>query len=780
MKKILAFVLTLAMMLTLLNVGLVVSADHLTEAPDGYTAITDEAGFLAMEANGKYILMADITLDADRVGGAGTETTYTIPAGVTLDGNGYAILSGRYNPDGTATLENWSTSEDTTKCIAWDTSLLALGEGAKITLSNVNFGTEANPIFLGKNAVSWNLAHIFANDTANTVVEWNNVSFYVCRYGWGLSGANTSAIMLTMAGTHTFNNCVRNGFTSAASQTAGWIQNANGTVTLNNCVNNGKILGTNVGGFILSASGTITMNNCVNNVEISGTYENNASNSSGFIASLTGSASFTGCVNNGAVKNAAKTGGFIGNLATTKAVSLTNCVNNADISTNRGAAVGETAQYNVYAGGFIGQGYIGSGAWNITLTGCKNYGAISQTASGAKSGSTAGGLIGQISSPAAVTGSISFEDCINKGTISSMYNHGGMIGTTVNAHDTQYSFTRCINTGDMTTKYAAGGMAGVLTVNASMDGCVNTGTIDASNGGERVGGMVGKLTGTARTLNITNSVNLGTIKGSGKNTNATYGYYQGSAGQFVGGVDGGATIDALNKWKNDEGVGGIYLSNVYAGGDVVLHENAKTPDGSAALTEPYNYGVAGWGCDNFYVDTYSNIVVLTADQSEIIGDSKYILTYAAADIVTPANQNSNLPVDFMVDNGEIIIASPTLAGYQISTDGKSVRFLATIDSLVYTEVGFTYTVETEEDLLIDNKTKTTTIVYEAVNANVNGIVSEKTAASLGASYIYALTFINVPTEGYVAFTIQAIADGFASATYVVEFEDGAFVGYTIV
>ena len=96
-KKLLGILLALCMLLSVLPFALTAAAsdEHVTEVPEGYTGISDEAGLAALMADtnaitGNYILMADITL---------TEATTQSPIGDSataafsgiFDGNGYSI-----------------------------------------------------------------------------------------------------------------------------------------------------------------------------------------------------------------------------------------------------------------------------------------------------------------------------------------------------------------------------------------------------------------------------------------------------------------------------------------------------------------------------------------------------------------------------------------------------------------------------------------------------------------------------------------------------------------
>ena len=208
MKKILAFVLTLAMVLTLFSVGFVVSA-----APEG-TAITDVAGLKAMQANGKYYLANDIVLTAADIPASTTDAAggIEIPAGVTLDGNGKAIK---------VAIKAENPAEGETKSAAWPGPLFKLGAEAKITIKNISFGTEADPILLSStaDAKTGSLPALFANDTAataaaegvaatlGTIVDWVDVEFFAEKDATTLKGG---VIMQEAFGTHSFTDVTVN------------------------------------------------------------------------------------------------------------------------------------------------------------------------------------------------------------------------------------------------------------------------------------------------------------------------------------------------------------------------------------------------------------------------------------------------------------------------------------------------------------------------------------------------------------------------------------------
>ena len=92
-----------------------------------------------------------------------------------------------------------------------------------------------------------------------------------------------------------------------------------------------------------------------------------------------------------------------------------------------------------------------------------------------------------------------------------------------------------------------------------------------------------------------------------------------------------------------------------------------------------------------------------------------------------------------------ITAAPVYEGVQEGTvdDVFSVRFVGTVDSLNYSEVGFKVT-ELEYDR---SWTKGTNVVYSKLIGSTDTGVVEYTSENLNGQYIYALTIQGVPTEG---------------------------------
>lgn len=207
--------------------------------------------------------------------------------------------------------------------------------------------------------------------------------------------------------------------------------------------------------------GLISSDAVVKNLTVSGTVA--ASNAAGIVARMDGG-TISGCVSNVDVTGSIKAGGVVC-LAQNNS-TIVACINNGDISCEMTANGG--------VAGIVG--YIGNGEVNVTD--CANTADISEAGSGNKA--FAGGICGYVVS--GNTGEMT--GCVNSGDVSGGLAAGGIIGTINNG----YSVTSSYNSGDITSATdSAGGIVGSC-YNATIEDCVNAGTIT----GVFAGGVAGQ------------------------------------------------------------------------------------------------------------------------------------------------------------------------------------------------------------------------------------------------------------------------------------------------
>lgn len=220
-------------------------------------------------------------------------------------------------------------------------------------------------------------------------------------------------------------------------------------------------------------------------------------------------ASVTNCVNRGQIVNnnpkIPSCAGIIGQLS--KGMTLSGCTNYGSISDSSDGATSTR-----YVGGIVGT----STASGVTVTNCANYGPVG--VDGPSSGSVAvGGIMGYNSTSTAVISAChNYEggeihvssNAIEGNTSASYFCAGGILGWTAIA----MNVSSCDNEAPVTmtgTPNAAsdirfGGIIGSTGKGGSLTGCTNTGDVTLSSAHThlvRLGGVIGSCTGAA--VNIT-------------------------------------------------------------------------------------------------------------------------------------------------------------------------------------------------------------------------------------------------------------------------------------
>ncbi len=225
-------------------------------------------------------------------------------------------------------------------------------------------------------------------------------------------------------------------------------------------------------------------------------------------------------------------GGIVGTSSLYSAVILSNCTNNASV----------TSQYS-------GCGGIIAGGDTIIMTSCKNYGTITgstlYTGQDDTAGIGTGGLIGG-------SGMSTIASCINYGEVTGKDGVGGIIGSTrITGSDTEayvYNTTMVLhsgNEGNVSGNIAVGGICGEAQFGSF--GVYNTGNI---NGGDYTAGIVG----TTSIGVVHNSINTGNING----------------GKYTAGIVGKTNFGSF---AIDHNYGTVTGSGSHAGGILGLGSN---------------------------------------------------------------------------------------------------------------------------------------------------------------------------------------------------------------
>ena len=559
MKKFLALVLTLAMVLTL-NVGMVVGAaaadapivdvtnkETVTIDDVVYTVIDD---LTAVSTKGNYILSGDVAVALD----AGD--TLTFAAGTVLHGNGYTITV-----DG----------NDFESPLGAAPFVLEVGEA--ITITNVNFGTEEAPFVFQSEEPLFETDEvaelsIFASDVAPEEDEAGNkilegfagatALFVDVNFAFVAGDAlntDVSAVMATAWGEYTLDNChvycqIDAGDMNETDPTiltegyaAGFFARVEDTAvaTFNNC---STVFGSyivndyRIGGFVGKVDGGINISNSTNYAKLT----NLCLVTGGFIGYVSGETltdwTFNGNVNYGEItayrgpvltvdgKNTAHSdaGYSVGSMwgyiykdldNSAPKIVATDCI-------NYGNVYGEDR-----LAGMFGDNRIVNGDWiEVTIDyetddfgeqievktetqkyevktpiyeNCVNYGDVRCIVMEATPGAfhMAGGFVSRLKGPTL------FKNCVNYGHIDAKgmkdSNNGGLVANSSDANAPVAKMNEYFAEGATDVAYDE------VTVKVTYENCINYGLVE---NGRRIGGLVGTVEAQSEFINC---VNFGTV-----------------------------------------------------------------------------------------------------------------------------------------------------------------------------------------------------------------------------------------------------------------------------
>ncbi len=248
---------------------------------------------------------------------------------------------------------------------------------------------------------------------------------------------------------------------------AGSLRKAN----IDNCVFTGELKGTSdySGGIVGSLMGG-SITNCTNNGIVKG-----GDRTGGIAGTSTGN--ITNCTNNGVITTASDSayiGGIVGDFygnSSTDLREITNCTNNGTVT-----QTGNNSYLSVNVGGIAGQ------VKYATITNCINNADISGA------GQEVGGIIGTQGS----SNSLIIEKCANYGNITAGGSYaGGIAGKLTYTSLVKDSY----NVGDISSNKYPGGIAGFMQGSSSttdtveITGCYSAASVTGTKGGGIVGQM---------------------------------------------------------------------------------------------------------------------------------------------------------------------------------------------------------------------------------------------------------------------------------------------------
>ena len=392
MKKIISIALTLCMVLGLCSFSV-------AAAPEG-TAITDAAGFAAMDPAGTYYLANDITLTA----------SYATAFAGTLDGNGKTITVSApiFTEIAGATIKNLTVAGAIDGAAADCAAVAVKASGALVFENIVNNAAITNAKIAGA---------IFATvDSSNSTTVTgciNNAAIAGSGMTGGLigklncndaDGNNASVVAIT--------NCANYGDITSGNYGAGIVASIQKTLnaTVANCANSGAIKGTHDSGGIIghTTQAVMTVSYCENFgiVDTAGTGQY-AGGICGY-AWGTKTASWTVekystiieyCINHAEIIGDTRTGGICGSTGATDCVGIfliDHCINLGNV-TSKG---GKTSFSQNCVAGILGYGYGTTATAYPLVSNCITVGNIHAGNAGAAG--NAAYFLGYVNSPLAV------------------------------------------------------------------------------------------------------------------------------------------------------------------------------------------------------------------------------------------------------------------------------------------------------------------------------------------------------------------------------------------
>ncbi len=561
MKRTISVLLVLAMMLA--TVLAIVPAS----AAEG-TAITDEAGFLAMDDSGEYYLANDIEL---------TQPYAQSNFKGTFDGNNKNITlngaKGCFNEIEGATIKNLTVKGDVIIASGDAGAVSVYGDGTLINCKsqvNVTVTTEGTAQYVGK--VGGMIAVVNGETTITDC-------------------SNSGTITITSGGDqkdHYIGGMV--GCTEGSKM-------ADKRLVISNCTNTGAISSTQacayLGGMIGYCMNTaLEMDGCTNGGRIS-VKQGPMSNVNG---------SYTGL---GGMIGGTHQGGSNSGLS----VLLTNCTNNAVIEGTNTEA--ETVSC-LFIGGMIGRGLHNN---NFRAIDCVNTGNITVPKHD-RGWSGAGGMIGCMMTIGMTwagafdgkgngDGETIMENCKNTGVITSK-NAGGMWGSVYQMflNDQVIKLQYCVNEGAINGTETAGGLIGyfggaeTVASDITIKNCLNKGNVTATARAAGVVAYIDKI-GTKAIPTIDSCVNLATIKTTSTSSDAGAGIAAGILG-YMPGFTFEASTTENHVVSATTTAAMIEIKNCVVGGSIVKEANNNdrvaitlTNNGISTNTSAPNYYLSG-------------------------------------------------------------------------------------------------------------------------------------------------------------------------------------------
>ena len=482
-------------------------------------------------------------------------------------------------------------------------------------------------------------------------------------------------------------------------------------------------------------------------------------NHGGLVARNWGTLNIEGCTVNGKIKGHGQIGGFVGDNLGGK-ITIKNSTNNANITADGGG----------FYGGFIG--YVESTGKTVSIIGCTNNGTVDGERS-------VGGFVGEI----AKNEHLIITDSVNNGRIVGKKSTGGVVGLVTLGRITAKRFTNNAAVEAINNEGDAGAIIGKIAAaeaNITVTECVNYGAVKASSG--MAGGVVGKVLSSSGSIEITDFLNTGKL-----NSSSAAAAGVGIAENYVDGAkedNSSLTISAIRlvnlgdiyaKWNTGAIVGHSNIATLIIK-NCVSCSSLTTSDKKADVFAKFTAKSEDESVPYASVTAEGNVFVLKADLNSTEAEQK--TAAEALDILNDPEKGYKVGKYALNASKNRIVAliPPTVEGAQIKTNGDgtiSIRFVGTVHSLDYKEVGFKITLDGEEK----ESLKRSTVFSSLIGKNSDGTIQELSAMEIGGAYIYAVALDGVSESGshtirVVPYSVRSDGTSFDGIGYTLTITDG--------
>ena len=468
----------------------------------GSIPISDRAGLEAIADNlsGNYHLTQDIDLSGAEWTPIGYNSYSNSFSGI-FDGQGYVIrnlaitddyqYAGLFGYSMDGTIKNLGLEDTNINITGSSYSYLYTGGICGLSYSTISNCYNSGFVIVPSSS-SWSYTGGICGYSTYSAISkcYNNAS--VAPYTLSNSSSDVGGICGHSINYSIISNCYNYGSIAASSTKFSSSPNVGGicgessgsSSTINNCYNIGSVTASssnstaNAGG--ICGISTSPVNNCHNYGSVtvsSSSHQSVVGGICGFLSSIV-----SNCYNSGSITASTYSSSYTGGICgQSDAATISKCYNSGSVATSTSGTYSITSS----SGGICG--YAHSISSSSVISQCQNSGSVNASSTGDYNNLYAGGISGEVSTSAALSGTttITITDCYNSGSVTASSSSdatvtyaGGVCGRSFTTAISTASIINCYNTGSVTTSSSdtdavsyVGGICGFITTETTVSNC---------------------------------------------------------------------------------------------------------------------------------------------------------------------------------------------------------------------------------------------------------------------------------------------------------------------